>query len=178
VSIEKHISFHLLYFYIINHNCHLTMPNKRSHKNGRRSKRGGGPIDFLNNLFSSKTSTDATAAATPVAADAPPEEDEGIFASIMKKIKSLRAPPIPPPQPKLGLGQPLPSTQQPPATNPMQQPSAANTMLPQPQDVGQGSNPFANPNPGGGSKRKPKTHKKHNHKTHKKHKTHNKRSRK
>lgn len=164
------------------------MPNKRSHKTGRRIKRGGGPLDFLNKWFSSKPSTDATAAATPVAADAPPEEDEGFFASIMKKIKSLRAPPIPPPQPKLGLGQPLPSTQQPPATppatNPMQQPSAANTMLPPTPGQGQGkgmtttqgSNPFANP--GGGSKRNTKTHKKHNHKTHKKQKTHNKRSRK
>ena len=164
------------------------MPNKRSHKTGRRIKRGGGPLDFLNKWFSSKPSTDATAAATPVAADAPPEEDEGFFASIMKKIKSLRAPPIPPPQPKLGLGQPLPSTQQPklglgqplpstqqppatpPATNPMQQPSAANTMLPQPPGVGATTS--------GGSKRNTKTHKKHNHKTHKKHKTHNKRSRK
>jgi hypothetical protein len=52
----------------------------------------------------------------------------------------------------------------------MQQPSAANTMLPQPPGVGATTS--------GGSKRNTKTHKKHNHKTHKKHKTHNKRSRK
>ena len=170
------------------------MPNKRSHKSGRRKRSGGGKFtDALNNWFSSKPSTDATAAENPVAsADAPPEEDEGIFASIIKKIKSLAAPPSIPPPPAT-----LPSTQQPIATNPMQQPSAANTMVQQPQGVGQGlglgqgqgglgqdvgatttqgSKPFANP--GGGSKRNTKTHKKHNHKTHKKHKTHNKRSRK
>ena len=172
------------------------MHNKRSHKNGRRSKRGGEFTSFMNDLFSSKPSTDEPPAATPVAPVAAPVAAPAAAPAQKKTIAdhissllsfSWLSPPKIDATAKQSNPMQPPPMQPPPATNAMQpnamqpnamqQPSAANTMPPT-QDLEQGqgqgdTKPFI-----GGSKRKSKTHKKHKHKPHKKHNPHNKRSRK